>query len=151
VLFDTDTLRYAAGWTGPGFINWRSIVLDGSHQTHAKIVGDRVFTNPVAPGWGRPGTGTFADVRIRGRDEIAYGPLPRDWGHWKGLYRDGKRVVLSYTLGDIAVLDSPASRSFRDTRAISRTLNLGRRSEVVRFCPAPARIRPGRSASDRLE
>ncbi|MFQ3169577.1 MAG: hypothetical protein ACI8QI_002151, partial [Limisphaerales bacterium] len=46
VLFDTDTLRMAAAWSGDGFIDWRSIVYDGSHGTHPKLVGERLFTNP---------------------------------------------------------------------------------------------------------
>ena len=34
VVFETDTLRMAAAWTGKKFIDWRSIVYDGSHGTH---------------------------------------------------------------------------------------------------------------------
>src|SRR5262245_32781919 len=34
LLFDTDTLRCAAGWTGKGFIDWRNIALDSQHEVH---------------------------------------------------------------------------------------------------------------------
>ena len=34
MAFDTDTLRMAAGWLGDEPIDWRSVVFDGSHQTH---------------------------------------------------------------------------------------------------------------------
>ena len=44
VVFETDTLRMAAGWSGDKFIDWRSIVYDGSHGTHPKLAGERVFT-----------------------------------------------------------------------------------------------------------
>ena len=50
VIFDTDLLRYSAGWTG-GFVDWRNIAFDGSHNTHMKIVGDQVFGNAQIPGW----------------------------------------------------------------------------------------------------
>ncbi len=56
VVFDTDTLRYAAGWEGPSFVDWKSIVWDGSHQTHSSIVGHELFQNPPGPGWAKPGT-----------------------------------------------------------------------------------------------
>ena len=107
VVFDTDTLRMAAAWSGDGFIDWRSIVYDGSHGTHPKLVGKRLFTNPVAPGWARPGTNRFEDPRLRGLDNKPYGPLPRDWGHYRGLYVNGNRVVLSYTVGTRGVFESP--------------------------------------------
>lgn len=127
ILFDTDTLRCAAGWIGPEFIDWKNIAFDGSHQTHASIVGHKVFTNPLAPGWGHPNSGGFEDTRIRGRDGVAYGPLDRAWAHWKGLYLHGDRVVLSYTVGEVSVLESPDSEGFGDARALTRTINLGPR------------------------
>ena len=69
VVFETDTLRMAAAWSGDKFIDWRSIVYDGSHGTHPKLVGERLFTNPVAPGWAKPGTEKFNDPRLRGLDK----------------------------------------------------------------------------------
>ena len=128
MLFDTDTLRYAAGWVGPQFLNWRSIVYDGSHQTHVAIRGQTVFSNPVGPGWGRPEDGSFEDRRVLGRDGRRYGPLRRDWGHWKGLYLHGNRVVLSYTVGDAEVLELPGVERSEDATALVRTLNIGPRS-----------------------
>jgi len=43
MVFDTDTLRWAGGWTGDGFIDWRGIALNGEHEIHPSIVGDLVF------------------------------------------------------------------------------------------------------------
>ena len=125
-LFDTDTLRWAAGWTGKGFINWRNILFDGSHQTHARIVGDRIFRNPVAPGWGKPKDAAFEDPRLRGRDGKPYGPLPRAWGTWKGLYVNGDTVVLSYTVGDAEILEVPG---LEGDAVLTRTLRIGPRSK----------------------
>ena len=122
VLFDTDTLRMAAAWSGDEFIDWRSIVYDGSHGTHPKLVGERLFTNPVAPGWSRPGTDQFEDPRLRGLDNKPYGPLPRDWGQWQGLGLQGNVVFLQYAIGGKKIVERPALRRSNGVKAIVRTL-----------------------------
>ena len=103
MLFDTDLLRWAGGWQSSD-LDWRSVVYDGSHNTHPRVLGEPVFANPVAPGWAKEGG--FDDPR-----ELPYGPLPRDWAHWKGLYTHGDHVVLSYTVADAAVLE--VARAFK--------------------------------------
>lgn len=127
VAFDTDTLRMAAGWTGSGFIDWRSVVFDGSHQTHPSLVGRRVFVTPRAPGWGRPTDGSFADPRVRGTDKLAYGPLPRSWGQWQGLYRTADGIVLSYRVGSTAVWELPSAQTVGDDLVLSRSFEVGPR------------------------
>ena len=127
VIFETDTLRYAAGWTGPRFIDWNNITLNGRHEVHAKIDGHTVFNNPDAPGWADSG-GNFNDTRITGRDSRHYGPMDHAVGHWKGLYLHGDKVVLSYTIGDTRVLELPAAEGSESFRAITRTLNIAPRS-----------------------
>ncbi len=122
VLFDTDTLRMAAAWSGDGFIDWRSIVYDGSHGTHPKLVGERLFTNPVAPGWAKPGTESFDDPRLRGLDNKPYGPLPRDWGQWQGLGLHGNVVFLQYAIDGKKIVERPALRRSNGVKAIVRTL-----------------------------
>lgn len=122
MVFDTDTLRAAAGWTGLGFINWNNIAMDGAHQVHAKIVGSVLFSNPDEAGWAR--RGSFKEARILGRNKRPYGPLPRDWAHWKGLTLSGNRVVLSYSIGETSVLESPGLEG----SAITRTFNMGPRA-----------------------
>jgi hypothetical protein len=122
VLFDTDTLRMAAAWSGDEFIDWRSIVYDGSHGTHPKLVGERLFTNPVAPGWARPGTDQFEDPRLRGLDNKPYGPLPRDWGQWQGLGLHGNVVFLQYAIDGGKIVERPALRRSNGVKAIVRTL-----------------------------
>ncbi|MEM7234314.1 MAG: DUF6797 domain-containing protein, partial [Planctomycetota bacterium] len=137
-VFDTDTLRGAGGWTGKGFINWRSIVFDGSHGTHPRIVGNRVYANAPGPGWAR-GDNDFEDVRVVGKDGVRYGPLSRDWAHWKGLYVHGDRVVLSYTVGGTKVLESPTSESEGDSLALVRNFDVGPRSKdlILRVAQEP--------------
>jgi len=42
VLFDTELLRMAAGWTG-GYITTRGVVFDGEHGVHPQIDGEQKF------------------------------------------------------------------------------------------------------------
>lgn len=137
MIYDHDTMRVAAAYTGDGFVDWRGIAFDGSHGTHTSIVGDKLFVNPVGPGIARPGDGVWEDPRLRGRDEKPYGPLPRDWAHYKGLFLDGDKVVLHYTVGDTEVLESPGFTDFGETPIFSRTLHIGASEQDVTWRIAP--------------
>ena len=59
----------------------------------------------IGPGWAGPNSQGFNDVRLQGRDGRRYGPLPRSWARYRGLYHHGNQVILSYTVGDVPVLD----------------------------------------------
>ena len=131
VMFETDTLRYAGGWTGSGFIDWRAIGLNGQHEIHPSVVGDVVFSNQVGPGWGRPGDGSFEDDRVVGKDGLQYGPTARDWAHWKGLYAHGEHVILKYTVGDTEVLELPSAEGAAGQRVLARTINLAPHSQEL--------------------
>ena len=99
VLFDTELLRYSGWWNG-GFITWTGVVFNGNHGANPGPAGPvRVATN-MAPGWAKDGK--FEDPR-----SIPHGPLPRDWGRYRGLYRSDKDIIFSYTVGDVSVLDMP--------------------------------------------
>ncbi len=124
LLFDTDTLRWAAGWTGPGFMDWNSINYNGRHVVEPAIVGDLVFANPDAPGWSRAG-GDFRDTRIVGRGGRRFGPQDRAAARWLGHYVHGSHVVLHYQVGSTEVLELGTSEG---NGLFSRTLNIGPRS-----------------------
>jgi putative heme-binding domain-containing protein len=126
MLFEHDTLRMAAAWTGRGFIDWNGINFNGRHEVHPRIVG-RVECETVGLGWADPATGSFIDTRLRGRDGKPYGPLPRAWGRYRGLYQAGDRVVFSYSVGDTQVLESPGLLGSGNDPVFSRTFNLGPR------------------------
>ena len=131
LLFETDTLRMAGGWTGPEFNNWRNIMHNGEHQTYASIVGHTVFANPDAPGWGNA-QGNFDDTRFVGRDMRRYGPMDQTTGKWKGLYVHGDNVVLSYQVGGSQVLELPGVEGSTSQRAFTRTFNIGpRKKELI--------------------
>ena len=116
MIFDTDLLRYSAGWTGD-FVALKGVVFDGEHWAYPSIAGDQIFGNPTAPGWAN--AGNFQDPR-----EHPYGPIPKNWAHWKGLYLHETKVVLSYTVGTMSVLEMPALDRHGDVTAFARILNL---------------------------
>jgi hypothetical protein len=139
LLFDTDLLRWAAGWTGEGCIDWRGIAFDGSHGTHPAIRGALRFSNPVAPGWGRPEDGSFDDPRPRDRGGAGYGPLPREWARWKGLHLHGARAVFSYEVGGVEVRELPCAEALGERRALGRTIEVGPRKRDLVLQAAQAR------------
>jgi putative heme-binding domain-containing protein len=108
MIFEHDTMRMAGAWTGTGFIDWQGIHFDGRHNAHPHVVGNVVASNPTGPGWANPDTGRFDDDdRVIGRDGRRYGPLPKGWARYRGLYHAGGRAVISYTVGNTSVLESP--------------------------------------------
>ena len=129
VLYDTDTLTCSAGWLGSGFIDWQNVAFDGSHGAHSSLVGQRVFTNPIGPGWSNPRSGDWSDTRIRGTDGRCYGPLNRDWVHWRGLYQAGRQSVLSYSVGNTDVLEAPSLWEVGTQRLFVRTFRIGAREK----------------------
>jgi putative heme-binding domain-containing protein len=137
MVFDTDTLRMAAAWSGAGntnqnFIDWQGIQFDGVHGVHPRLVGETAFVNSTGPGWANPADGGFKeDQRVLGRDGLRYGPMPRDWGRFRGLYHHGPHVVLSYSVGSTDVLEWPrllVLASPNTPPLFARTFNFGPRS-----------------------
>ena len=98
VVFDTETLRYTAGWTG-GFLKMESkrfgLAVPPSPD------GDIQFQNDSVPDWAKDGS--FDDPRPN-----KLGSLPKDWAHFKGFYRHGDRVVFKYTVGKTEIHESPS-------------------------------------------
>jgi len=131
MVFDHDTLRVAAGWSGKRFIDWNSIMLNGKHAVHPHIVGTVGFQNPTGPGWANPDTGDFKDTRLRGRDDRPYGPLPRRWAHYKGLYHYEDKTIVSYTVGKAEVLEMAGLASGPAPPVFTRTFNIGPRDKEL--------------------
>ena len=137
MLYDHDTMRVAAAWEGNGYIDWRGIAFDQSHGSHASLVGNKAFENPVGPGVGRPSDGSFEDPRFLGRDGKPYGPLPRDWVHYKGLYLHGNRAVIRYTIGSTEIRELPGYETMGETTIFSRTLEIAKATKALRLRIAP--------------
>ena len=124
ILFEHDTLRVAGAWTGEGFIDWNEIQLNGRHEIHAKTVGELQFELPDGPGWANPETGEFTDPRFTGLDGRRFGPLPRSWGKYRGLYHHGDRAVIAYRVGDAEILESHRVDNSKAKPVFIRTLNI---------------------------
>lgn len=138
MLFDHDTMRMVAAWSGDGFIDWKGINFNGQHQIHPRVVGKVHFANPVGPGWAEPESGDFNDPRPKGRDSKPYGPLPRSWAQYQGLYHFGNQVILAYTVGKSRVLEMPAYEVTPEGKVIySRTLQIGPTSHDLLLRVAP--------------
>lgn len=128
VVFEHDTLRLAGGWTGEGFIDWEGINFNTRHVVRPRTVGEVHFELGDGPGWANPATGSFADERVTGLDGRRFGPLPRAWMRYRGLYRDNQRMVIAYTVGDAAVFESHDLAAADGSPVFVRTLNIGKSS-----------------------
>jgi len=140
VLFDHDLLRLTGFWTGEGFIDYEDILLNGKHNIFPRTVGTIEFENPITPGWANPETDDFSDPRFVAVDGRPFGPLPKTWAHYKGLYHHGDRVVLKYTVADAEVLESYDLESGQPFPVISRTLNITASATALRMRIAPANV-----------
>ena len=128
MLYEHDTMRVAAAWTG-GFIDYNGIHFNGVHGRHPKISGQKMFENPVMPGWAKPGSESFNGERIIGRDGKKYGPLPSSWVDFNGLYRFGQKTILKYSIGDYSILESPRLGFVENVPVVIRQFNIGKRNQ----------------------
>jgi len=110
-VFDSDTLRMAAAWTG-GWLRLKGVAFDGAHGPNPGAPANaQVFyeTHP-APGWCP--SGTFVESRVMPVLGPEYaqrplGPLPKSHARYLGLFLHGERVIFHYSVGSAEVLESP--------------------------------------------
>ena len=116
MAFEHDTMRWAAGWQGQGFINWQGIQFNGAHGIHPRAVGEIAFSNPTQPGWSNPDSDSFDDsVRVEGRDGKRYGPLPKSWLQYHGIRRDEAHSFVEYSVDQAPVVEHPFMIEFADS------------------------------------
>jgi hypothetical protein len=124
VVFDMDLLRIACGWNGAP-PKWYGIIFGGEHGHVTSLNSEPVFRTPQGPGWADY-NGSFKDPR---KDSIKPlpppGPLPREWAKYRGLYKHGDRVILSYSVGKTDVLEMPSLESHDSLKAFARTFHIG--------------------------
>jgi glucose/arabinose dehydrogenase len=118
VCFDEDLLRYSAGWVD-GLIDYKGVTFIGDHGRNPAIRGTQKWYTQKAPGWAGP-DGSFKDPRT----DVS-GPLPQDWARFKGIYRNGNQVILSYTVGKAEVLETPGMAGEGDGVIFTRTFTIG--------------------------
>lgn len=137
IAFDHDLMRVAGAWTGDGFIDYEGILLNDRHNIYPRTVGKLHFTNPVTPAWANPATGDYTDPRFRAVDGRPFGPLPKEWTHYKGLYYHGSRVVVKYTVGRANVLETFDLEQMQPVPVFSRTLHISASNKPLKMRIAP--------------
>ena len=116
LAFDTEDLRPAVAWTGGGLTF--GAMREGLAGPPG-IVGEPAFGTAHGPGWAKPGTDDFTDPRP---DKL--GPLPREWGRYKGLHVHGQQVVFAYTVGGSEVLETHGLETAGDRTFFTRTIEV---------------------------
>ena len=154
MLYEHDTMRMAAAWSdretqAERFIDYNGIHFNDRHNVHPQIVGQIHASNDHRPGWANPANDSFDDdPRIIGNDDKRYGPLPKDWLKYRGLYQFGDRVVLNYTVGDTAILESPSMKAVAQHPVFFRNLNIAARDKPLTIKVASVQgLNPVESAS----
>ena len=137
MIFDHDLMRVAGGWSGEGFIDWNGILLNDRHETYPRTIGKLDFKTPVGPGWANPVNGSFEDPRFTARDGRKFGPLPKAWSDYKGIYHFGEDIILSYTVGASDILERLGSETMENQFVFTRTLNIGPSSSILKLRVAP--------------
>jgi cytochrome c5 len=137
MMFDHDLMRIAGAWTGEGFIDWEAILFNGKHNISPRTVGELHFENPVIPAWANPATGNFDDPRFTARDKRKFGPLPREWTHYEGLYQFDDRVIISYTVGNAKILETFGLETVENQAVFTRTLNISPSAKLLKMRIAP--------------
>lgn len=122
VCFDTQLMRMSAGWVG-GFLTLRNVAFTGDHGPSPVIAGDQKFGTRNAPAWAQK-DGSFTDPRLALYGE-PFGGMPRDYLHYKGLYRHGEQVVFSYSVNGMDVLETPGTNAAAGDVAFTRTFEMG--------------------------
>ncbi len=123
VCYDTQLMRVSAGWTGE-FLHLKNVAFTGDHGPCPIIAGDVKFATRNTLAWATK-DGSFTDPRIALYGE-PFGGTPREYLHYKGLYRHGEQVVFSYVVNGMNVLETPAAKQVGDTGVVFlRTFELG--------------------------
>src|SRR5205814_52083 len=124
-------------WAG-GFLNLHGVAFDGAHGPSPEVGAAPWFSTGRGPGWGRPGTEDVSDPR-----DAPYGPVPKDWMNYKGLYRHADGTVFSYTVGDTEILEMPSVRRMGDDLVFVRTFQVSptRSRLFLRVCDLEAPVR----------
>ncbi len=132
MVFDSETLRYAATWTG-GYVDMTATNVTRWVQGSggAKVLGTIVAGTAMGPGIAAPAATTMgADPRLQG-----VGELPSAWGAYLGLYRHGDQVVFHYRIGERAnaceVFDAPSALTTAGITVFTRTLHVSASSAAI--------------------
>lgn len=134
VVFDTDMLRYSAGWSG-GWLSLHGVAFDGAHGPSPAVEGQVIFSSVVQPG---AKEGQIESKGLKDPRPTPFGPLPHDWAHYKGLYRNGNKTVLNYSVGGTDVLELPQVAMVGEEPVFTRTVRLSKSDKPLMLLAADA-------------
>ncbi|HMJ91615.1 MAG TPA: DUF6797 domain-containing protein [Candidatus Acidoferrum sp.] len=117
VVFDTDTLRYATAWSGGWLDLTKTHLTTEKGELPPRVAGKVEWSNQPGPGWAKGGSWT--DPRTN-----HIGPLPKEWAHYKGLFRHGSNTVFHYTVDGCEVFDVPGLIESEGFGFFTRTLRI---------------------------
>lgn len=119
VCYDMDLMRVSLAWTGE-FLEFGNTLAQIAWPPPPQVKGAPVFATKNVPGWGDK-QGGFTDPRVNQQ-----GPLPKDRAHYKGLYVNGRDVVLKYSVGDAEVLECPGFERVDGYDIFTRTVQFSK-------------------------
>ena len=138
VCFDTVRLRISAAWTGD-FLEFDARRFGLVRPPRA--AGEISFSTEKMVGWAKDGRFlpkpdeiTIPEIE-KGYTALGSSEthLPKDWAAYRGLYTSGKRVVLSYSVGNTDVLDSPWYVQTGEHGAFVRSLEIGSCTQAMQM------------------
>ena len=127
MLFDTECVRMAGGWTG-GWVKLKGVVFDGGHGPNPGPIdkADMFFQTNPGPVWSRGGD--FTDPRKLpsgpGAAKVPFGPIPREWAKYRGLHLHGEHVVFEYSVGDAVLLEMADIEKVGEADVLTRTFRV---------------------------
>ena len=137
MIFDHDLMRIAGAWTGKGFIDWEGILFNGQHNISPRTIGELQYATPVSPSWANPIDGSFVDTRFKAVDNRRFGPLPRTWAQYKGLYHYQDKIIISYKVGNSDVLEKLSLEGTTEMPIFARSLNMSASTTKLKMRVAP--------------
>ena len=137
ICYDMDLMRVSAAWTG-GFLNFGDGQTGIIHPKPQQVQGRAIFGTAIQPGWGQDGR--FADPRPN-----QMGRLPTEWAKYRGLYVHGWRTILSYTVGETAVLELSEVIGSGERAVFIRNLEIAPHKKSLSVMLSAFDVRPGES------
>ncbi len=129
VCFDTARMRISAAWTGE-FLKFgpRRFGMISPPQAAGKLS----FSTKKLAGWAnngrfKPEPDEITDPEVNARKNLGNSEihLPKEWSDYQGMFTSGQRVVLSYSVGNTKVLESPWFVEAGPHQAFVRSLEIG--------------------------
>ncbi len=98
IAYDTALLQMTGAWKGKVFL--QGTPWNGTHGSNPTVEGETIFWSKKQPGWSYKGSSE--DTRA-----VPYGTLAKEQGRYKGIYRNGDKVVLHFNIEGQDVYESP--------------------------------------------